>query len=237
MTKYKDHVLVKAGAGVVIQNLIDYCLDNNLIGLEEFSHIPGTVGGSAYINIHYFKSFLSDFLETATIIEKQTSNIKTVSKDWFQFGYDTSTLHNKKQYILNATFKLKRANHIKTAYCKGKRDEIIRQRSARYPKTRTCGCFFRNFLEQEIPCTMNNKKIPYTAYYLDKLGIKGDLRFGNAIVSSKHANMIETLPGATSRDVINLAKQMQTLVLEKYGIIPQPECQLIGFKTYPLITV
>jgi len=29
---------------------------------------------------------------------------------------------------------------------------------------------------------------------------------------------------------------MQELVYEKFGIIPQPECQLIGFKEYPLFT-
>ena len=36
--------LIKADAGVTMPNLIDYCLTNNLLGLEEFSGIPGTVG-------------------------------------------------------------------------------------------------------------------------------------------------------------------------------------------------
>ena len=50
-----EHQLVHAGAGVSIPKLIYYCLENNLIGLEEFSGIPGTIGGSLYNNLHYFQ--------------------------------------------------------------------------------------------------------------------------------------------------------------------------------------
>ena len=46
--------LVKAEAGTSMHDLIAYCLDQNLLGLEEFSGIPGTVGGSVFINLHYF---------------------------------------------------------------------------------------------------------------------------------------------------------------------------------------
>jgi UDP-N-acetylenolpyruvoylglucosamine reductase len=63
---------------------------------------------------------------------------------------------------------------------------------------------------------------------------------GNAIVSHQHANMVVTntfvtKPGATSADVINLAKKMQELVKEKFGVVPQVECQLVGFKQNPLV--
>jgi len=61
------------------------------------------------------------------------------------------------------------------------------------------------------------------------------LRSGNAIVSPQHANMIINLGIATSTDIIILAREMQKLVQEKFGILPEPECQLIGFKEYPLL--
>src|SRR5438552_938110 len=50
-----DKGQVTAGAGAGIPDLIDWCLDHNLSGLEEFSGIPGTMGGAVYINIHYFQ--------------------------------------------------------------------------------------------------------------------------------------------------------------------------------------
>jgi UDP-N-acetylmuramate dehydrogenase len=75
----------------------------------------------------------------------------------------------------------------------------------------------------------------YVAYYLDKIGIKGNLKVGDAIVSYQHANMLVNLGNATSDDLINLAKKMQELVKENFGIIPQPECQLVGFNKNPLL--
>ncbi|MCK4651242.1 UDP-N-acetylmuramate dehydrogenase [Candidatus Babeliales bacterium] len=230
----KNYCLVQSECSVTIQDLIDHCIKNNIIGLEEFSNIPGTVGGSIYINIHYFDYFLSDFLYSATIINKKTDKSYCVDKNWFNFGYDKSKLQNKEHFLINATFKLKKANDIETAYCKGRRDEIIRQRTRRYPTSNTCGSFFRNFNEKEINFKIHNKKILFVAYYLDKIGIKGELRYKNAIVSEKHSNMIVTLKNTKSSDVINLAKKIQKLTFKKYGIIPQPECQLIGFKKYPL---
>ena len=82
---------------------------------------------------------------------------------------------------------------------------------------------------------IDKKKIIFVAYYLDKIGVKGSLRCGNALVSHQHANMIVNLGQATSTDIITVASEMQRLVQEKFGILPQPECQLIGFKKYPLL--
>lgn len=226
---------VNAQAGVEIQDLINYSLNKNLIGLEDFSNIPGSIGGATYINIHYFDKFLSDFLINAKVINKQTGNIINVDKQWFNFGYDQSTLQEKNYYLIEATFKLKPVDDIEAAYAKGRRDEIIRYRQRQYPTQNTCGSFFRNFHENEVTISINNKKMIFIAYYLDKLGIKGNLKIGNAQVSYKHANMIETTINATSADVINLAKNIQELCIQNYGLIPKAECQFIGFDKYPLL--
>ncbi len=49
----------------------------------------------------------------------------------------------------------------------------------------------------------------YVAYYLDKIGIKGELTVGDATVSYQHANMIVNRGNATSSDIINLVRTMQ----------------------------
>lgn len=137
--------LVKAGAGVTMPNLIDYCLNNTMIGLEEFSGIPGTVGGSVYINLHYFEFLLANFLVSAEILHKKNGSLETVDAAWFNFGYNDSELHKKDYFLVNATFKLKTATDEQTAFAKGRKTEIIRHRAHRYPQVRTCGSFFRNF--------------------------------------------------------------------------------------------
>jgi len=232
---HTQEILLTADAGVTIQELINYCLDNNMLGLEEFSGIPGTVGGSLFINIHYFQYLLSNFVVQAEVINKTTYEISTVDHAWLNFGYDHSQLHQHTHYLLNATFKLKSANDLETAYARGRNQEIIRHRMSRYPKAGTCGCFFRNFHDHEVTLTSNGKKMTYSSYYFDKLGIKGELTHGGAQVSYQHANMIVNTGTATSHDIIAVARIMQRMVYEKFGLMPEPECQLIGFKEYPLL--
>jgi UDP-N-acetylmuramate dehydrogenase len=222
------------GAGLSMPELIESALDVGLLGLEEFSGIPGTVGGSVFINIHYFEFLLSQFLIAATVIHTQTGEIKEVDNAWFNFGYNQSTLQIEPWLLFDATFQLKLGSDLEVAYARGRSHEISRHRSRRYPNERTCGSFFRNFLAAELPFEIEGKKVPFVAYYLDKVGVKGTLRQGNAVVSHLHANMLVTLPGATTADVIALARTMQEKVKEQFGIVPQVECQLIGFKEYPL---
>lgn len=232
-----EHTFVKAGAGVQISNLIAYCFDHHIIGLEEFSGIPGTVGGAAYNNMHYFQFSLSDFILGGRIIDKETGALYDVEKEWLNLGYDHSKLHEKKQYLISANFKLKKATDLEVAYARGRNKEMIRHRCSRYPTALTCGCFFRNFHPNEVTMTIpgTNNKMIYVAYYLDKIGIKGALSIGDAAVSHQHANMLVNKGNATSDDLIQLARKMQELVYENFGVLPQTECELVGFKKYPLI--
>ncbi len=223
----ENNTLVRAGGGTGIQDFIDFSLDNNLIGFEEFSGIPGTIGGAVFINIHYFEFLLSQFLVSARVINKKTHEINEVFCDWFDFGYDRSKLHNNEWILYDAVFKLKKVGNIETAFARGRSVEIIRHRENKYPTERTCGSFFQNFSPDEI----NDNKQIHIAYYLDKLGIKGELSVGGAMVSHMHANMIVNTGTATSSDIINLAIKMQELVRKEYGIVPKPECQLVGFKS------
>lgn len=227
--------LVTAGSGALMSDLINFCLAHNVIGLEEFSGIPGTVGGAVYINLHYFEFLIEQFLVKADVIDCASGAIQTVDKDWFDFSYNHSTLHQRTHFLLNATFKVHQTTAAHTDFARGRQHEIIRHRARRYPTSGTCGSFFRAFHDNEVTLTINNKKMIYVGYYLDKVGIKGALSVGDAIVSYQHANMIVNQGAATSADIIALARTMQELVFKEFGILPQPECELIGFKEYPLL--
>lgn len=224
-------VLVQVGAGVTIERLIEFCLQHQIIGLEEFSGIPSTIGGAVYINLHYYEFSFEQFLVSAQLICKTTGTIISVNKDWFDFGYDHSSLQKKEYFVLDVILKLTRTDAITTAFAQGRSVEIIRHRRKRYPYKNTCGSFFRNFHPHEVACT--DKKLIYVAYYLDQLGFKGHATVGGAIVSHQHANMIVNYNQATSADIVNLARMMQDKVYQAYSIVPQVECQLVGFTIDP----
>ncbi len=228
--------LVTCGAGLTMDALIEKTLADSLTGLEVFSGIPGTLGGSTFINLHYFIHFLSDFIHKASVIKRSTGEIFMVDAAWFTFGYNQSTLMNHEYYVISVTLKLKKSSDTEVAYAQGRRYEIIRHRNSRYPTANTCGSFFRNFHEDEVSLISNNRKMIFIAFYLDKIGVKGVQEKGGAKVSWQHANMLVNTGTATSQDIIDLARTLQIKVYREFGILPQPECLLIGFKTYPLVT-
>ncbi len=231
----EDQNKVTAGAGVSMDDLIVFCLEKGLLGLEVFSGIPGSVGGAIFINLHYFSSLIQHYLISARVIERVTGKIIDVSTDWFEFGYNQSRLHDRNYYLISATFSLSPASQEAIAYARGRRDEIINHRKRRYPLERTCGSFFRNFFPNEVATCAG--QIPHVAYYLDIVGVRRHDGSGQAMVSFQHANMIVTKPGATTADIITVARLMQRQVYAEFGIIPQPECQLLGFSSYPLLTI
>lgn len=234
-TSDASHALVTAPAGLSINDCIEKSLDAHLTGLEVFSGIPGTLGGAAYINLHYFQHFLSHFLVGAQVIEIATQRVFNVDLGWFNYGYNKSTLIEGKHFVISVTLKLKRATDVETAYARGRRYEIIRHRASRYPISHTCGSFFRNFHDDEVSLTSNDKKLIFVAFYLDKIGVKGTETVGGACVSYQHANMLVNKNNATSSDLVQLACRLQEKVKNEFGIVPHPECIFVGFKNYPLL--
>ena len=230
-----NHVFVTASSGVTMSDLIEWCLDNGIRGLEEFSGIPGTIGGSVYINLHYFEFLLAQFVASARVLCCDTGIMHEVTPEWFNFGYNQSRLLEGKHILIDATFKLIPANPLEVSYARGRRVEIIRHRIRRYPSERTCGSFFRNFHADEVDLIVNGKKMIYAAYYLDTAGVRGSVSSGGAAVSFQHANMIVNTGDAITADIITVARTMQERVRERFGIILQPECRLIGFSKYPLL--
>lgn len=230
-----ENALVTAQAGASLARVIEYCLENQLIGLEEFSGIPGTIGGSVYINLHYFEFLLEQFLVHAHVMHAQSGIIEVVNTSWFNFGYNQSKLQDGDYYLIDATFNVKHADLLTCAYARGRRQEIIRHRMSRYPNAATCGSFFRNFHPHELEHCTDEKKLKFVAYYLDKIGVKGALSIGDAMVSYQHANMIVNHGDATSTDIIGVARTMQERVYKEFNIIPVAECLLIGFAEYPLL--
>lgn len=229
-------VLVTVGAGYDMGDFIEWSFNNGFIGLHEFSGIPSSVGGAVYINLHFFQFLIDQFIVKATLIDTM-GLIFVVDREWFNFSYNYSKLHEKQQYVCTVTFRLKKADSVTVAYERGRADEIKRYRAYRYPSKNTCGSFFRNFLPSEVLLQVGGKKAIWVAYYLDQVGVKGSVSYGGAMVSHQHANMIvtDTSKNPKSQDIIQCALECQKRVFEKYGIIPKPECQFIGFKTSPLL--
>ena len=100
--------LVTAWAGIVMDDLIQWTLDNGLYGMENLSAIPGTVGASAVQNVGAYGAEAKDFIERVEAYDLQERCHCTFSNADCQFAYrDSYFKHHPNRYlILRVTYRL-----------------------------------------------------------------------------------------------------------------------------------
>jgi UDP-N-acetylmuramate dehydrogenase len=81
--------------------------------------------------------------------------------------------------------------------------------------------------EPNCGSVFTNPEGDHAARLIEAAGAKGR-RVGGAVVSQKHANFIVAEPGATAADVVELIREVQTLIERTTGVTLQPEVKLIG---------
>jgi UDP-N-acetylmuramate dehydrogenase len=214
---------VRAGAGVLVfHDLIQTTVSRGLGGLHHFVGIPSTVGGAIWQNLHFLSPpperertvFIEEVVQEAEILTEEGEK-RTVSKDYFQFGYDYSILHTREDVVLNVTFQLQ-------AQPEGVLRDTIREnliwRDDRHPDLwlyPSAGSIF-----QKIEGIGAGRLV-------DQCGLKGHV-LGNAQIFPKHANIIVNLGGATARQVRELIDLAQSTVKTQLGYELKTEIGLIG---------
>lgn len=107
----EKEVLVRAGAGEVWHDFVQYCLHKGWGGLENLSLIPGTVGACPIQNIGAYGVEIKDIFESLEAVHMATGEKHTFSHAQCAFGYRDSYFkqEGKGQYIITAvTFRLQK---------------------------------------------------------------------------------------------------------------------------------
>ncbi|KAA0130459.1 UDP-N-acetylmuramate dehydrogenase [Chryseobacterium sp. SN22] len=116
----ENEMLVTAKSGENWHELVMFCLDKNLGGLENLSLIPGNVGTSPMQNIGAYGTEIKDIFVRCTVLNLETLETEVFDLEKCRFGYRDSIFKQEgkgKYVILDVTFKLTTRNHrIKTEY-------------------------------------------------------------------------------------------------------------------------
>ncbi len=97
--------LVAADAGVEWPDFIEFCLQNRLYGIENLTHIPGSVGAAPVQNIGAYGVEISSFIENITCFNFPSMDIETLHHDQCRFGYRDSIFKSKGYIILSVNFR------------------------------------------------------------------------------------------------------------------------------------
>ena len=162
----ENFVLIKAGAGEIWHNLVLFCVERNLGGIENMTFIPGTVGAAPMQNIGAYGQEIKDVFENLEGIFVETGETKTFTIEQCRFGYRDSLFKNelKNKFVItsvvirlnkNPVFKLdygtvkeelKKLN-LKKITIKNVGDVICKIRQSKLPdpsQIGNAGSFFKN---------------------------------------------------------------------------------------------
>ena len=98
-----DKFIVKAGAGIVLDSLIDSLISQNIFGLENLSSIPGTVGAAPIQNVGAYGVEIGDVIKEVVTYDLQRHITQTFSKEECEFAYRSSYFKTHKSRPLVIT--------------------------------------------------------------------------------------------------------------------------------------
>lgn len=116
----EDFTIIKVGGGENWHDLVLWCVERNLGGIENLSLIPGTVGAAPIQNIGAYGVELKDVFYQLEAVDLDTGEVLRFSKDECQFGYRSSIFKTKlkgKVLITHVFLSLKHREHmVNTSY-------------------------------------------------------------------------------------------------------------------------
>jgi UDP-N-acetylenolpyruvoylglucosamine reductase len=191
-----------------------------LSGLEFGVNIPGTTGGAVRMNANAYGGQLAEVLEWVDVCTAAGTDRRTPAD--LGFTYRHSNLREG-EVVARASFHLRpgEPEEIKATLASMRE----RRRDAQPSGIKTFGSTFKNPEDERAEGRSAGQ-------LLEAAGCRG-LRHGGARFSEKHANFVENDRHATTAEVLELMAEGRRRVHERFGVVLEPEVQVLGEVDWP----
>ena len=178
---------LRCWAGLVFDDVVDYCVGNGLYGLENLSLIPGQVGASAVQNIGAYGAEVKDAVCSVEAVEIATGKVVTIPAEECHYAYRQSRFKGEwrnRFLITYVTYRLSAsfaphvdygniraeldAKGIATPTARQLREVIIDIRNAKLPDPKVegnAGSFFMNPIVSRERFEAIRKDYPTMPFY------------------------------------------------------------------------
>ena len=207
-----DGRIITAQAGAMLVRVSVMARDNALTGLEFASGIPGTIGGAVYMNAGAYGGEMKNVVKTVRAIDEY-GRIYELDSEKMDFSYRHSIVEERKLIVLEVTLELE---HGSREAIDDRMKELAEARRSKQPL--------------EYPSAGSTFKRP-EGYFAGKLIMDAGLRgysVGGAQVAEKHCGFVINKSGATASDVVELIRDVQHDVDDKFGVTLEPEVKMLG---------
>jgi len=158
-------VILQIASGEIWDKIVEMAVQNGWWGIENLSHIPGTMGGFAVQNVGAYGQEASQIIERVIAFDTESKNIRTFKNQECQFGYRKSVFNTggKGRFvILEIVLKLNKKSKPNLGYKELKekfrntiptlteiREAVVEIRNKKFPfpiegKNGNAGSFFKN---------------------------------------------------------------------------------------------
>lgn len=207
-----DGRIITAQAGAMLVRVSVMARDNALTGLEFASGIPGTIGGAVYMNAGAYGGEMKNVVKTVRAIDEY-GRIYELDSEKMDFSYRHSIVEERNLIVLEVTLELE---HGSREAIDDRMKELAEARRSKQPL--------------EYPSAGSTFKRP-EGYFAGKLIMDAGLRgysVGGAQVAEKHCGFVINKGGATASDVVELIRDVQHDVDDKFGVTLEPEVKMLG---------
>ena len=168
---------IKVMSGENWNELVNWCIENNLGGLENLSLIPGNVGAAPIQNIGAYGVELKDVFISCEVYDLNAEKLNIYNLNDCKFGYrDSIFKKNNNLIVVSVKMKLSSKNHKINSSYGGINDEL-KKLNIKEPTIKDIS---------KVVCGIRNKKLPNP----NKIGNAGSF-FKNPIVNSKKINWLK----------------------------------------------
>lgn len=207
-----DGNIIEAEVGAYLGKISIFARENSLTGFEFASGIPGTVGGGVSMNAGAYGGEMKDVVVETTYCDLE-GNIYTLDNVSHEFGKRKSFFTGKDFVVLSTKIKLNEGNKEEIA---NKMEELKIARNTKQPVTMpSAGSIFKR------------PEGHFAGKLIEDSGLKG-YTIGGAQVSILHAGFIVNIGDATAKDILDLIKYIQEIVMKDYGVELETEVKVVG---------
>ena len=207
----QDDLLI-CGAGCTFEKITEFCIKNEVSGLENFAGLPGTTGGATFMNARCYDVSISDVIYSVKYLDLSDFNEKTYFLDSTDWDYKKSPFQTGDKIVTQVNFSIKKGN---SKEIEEKSLSFINDRKNKgHFKFPSAGSVFKNNRNFGKP----------SGKIIDEVGLRG-ISVGDAQVAPWHGNFIINNGNASANDVKTLVKNIQQKVQEKTGFLL--ECEII----------